>query len=103
MNKPEPPIINRNPASRYARPQDIVDDPRLTEEQKAKLLAEWAQDLTDRSAATDEGMAPAPIDRIEKDVAVQDRIATAQASLADKGGADQGGADQGEDAAKRSK
>lgn len=81
-----PPIINKNPAARYEQPQDVLDDTRLSDAEKAKRLAEWALDLTDRSTATDEGMAAAPIDRVEKDVAVLDRIARAQALLANQAG-----------------
>lgn len=85
-----PPIINKNPAARYRQPQDVLDDVRLSDAEKIKRLTEWAMDLTDRSTATDEGMAAAPIDRIEKDVALQDRIAAALATLADRAG-DQAG------------
>lgn len=81
-----PPIINKNPAARYEQPQDVLDDARLSAAEKAKRLSEWALDVADRSTATDEGMAAAPIDRIEKDVGLQDRIATAQATLADQAG-----------------
>jgi hypothetical protein len=77
---------NRNPASRYRLPQDVLDDQRLTAADKIRLLTEWALDLTDRSTATDEGMAAAPIDRVEKDVRLQDQIAAALATLADQAG-----------------
>ena len=84
---PEPPIVNKNPAARYSVPQDVLDDDRLSHAQKARRLAEWALDLSDRTTATAEGMAPPPKDdRAEKHAALLDRIVQAQAKLASQAG-----------------
>jgi hypothetical protein len=70
-----------NPATRYPHPQAVLDDASLSPVQKAELLAEWALDLGDRSAASDEGMAsPSPI-RTDRDMLMLDRVIAAQASL----------------------
>ena len=72
-----------NPATRYPHPQAVLDDPGLSLEHKAALLAEWAQDLGDRSTASDEGMvSPSPA-RTDRDVQMLDRVIAAQASLAE--------------------
>lgn len=48
-----------DPASYYADPQAIVADDSLSQAQKRRFLTEWAQDLIDRQASDNEGMAPA--------------------------------------------
>lgn len=45
-----------DPAAFYAHPADIVADDHLAVEQKRRFLTEWAQDLSDRQMAADEGM-----------------------------------------------
>lgn len=61
----------------------MLDDPRLSPEQKAALLAEWAQDLGDRSTAGDEGMVSPSAARTDRDVQMLDRVIAAQARLAE--------------------
>ena len=45
-----------NPRSDYDRPREILEDPSLSEERKAELLALWQTDLDDRLKAEEEGM-----------------------------------------------
>lgn len=45
-----------DPSAYYAHPADIVGDDQLTRAQKCRFLEEWAQDVTDRQQAADEGM-----------------------------------------------
>lgn len=71
-----------NPATRYPHPQAVLDDPGLSLAQQAAVLAEWAQDLGDRSTASDEGMASPSPARTDREVQMLDRVIAAQASLA---------------------
>ena len=48
-----------DPAARFANPEDIVADSEVSADQKRRFLEEWAEDLTRRQAAEDEGMAAA--------------------------------------------
>ena len=45
-----------DPAAYYAHPADIVGDDQLSHAQKRRFLEEWAQDVSDRQQAADEGM-----------------------------------------------
>ncbi len=45
-----------NPRSDYDRPKELLDDPSLSAERKAELLALWQADLDDRLKAEEEGM-----------------------------------------------
>lgn len=45
-----------NPRNDYDRPKEILEDPTLSEERKAELLALWQADLDDRLKAEEEGM-----------------------------------------------
>lgn len=45
-----------DPRRDYDRPREILDDPSLSEERKAELLALWQADLDDRLKAEEEGM-----------------------------------------------
>ena len=45
-----------NPATRYARPADIVVDATLSPDEKRSLLAEWEEDVRARLVASEEGM-----------------------------------------------
>lgn len=74
-------LVRRNPAAWYRDPQAILDDPQLRRDEKRALLAEWEQDLVDRSAAADEGMVPDATGTIERDVSMQDRVTEALAKL----------------------
>lgn len=106
--------VSQDPAAWYPLPQAILDDPQLRRAEKASLLAEWAQDLADRSTAADEGMVPDRPGPIDRDVRMQDRVAEAQAVLAAMAAEDAAlsfpqrlwrritGADQGAGAAKTS-
>jgi hypothetical protein len=71
-----------NPATRYSHPQAVLDDASLSPAEKAELLAEWALDLGDRSAASDEGMASPSPARTDRDVQMLERVIDAQARLA---------------------
>lgn len=45
-----------DPAAYYAHPADIVGDDQLSHTQKRRFLEEWAQDVSDRQQAAEEGM-----------------------------------------------
>jgi hypothetical protein len=74
--------VRQDPSAWYCAPQAVVDDPQLTLAEKQELLAEWAQDLSDRSTAADEGMVPEVPGLIDGDVKMQARVVAAQAALA---------------------
>ena len=75
--------VKLDPASWYALPQAILDDPQLRRAEKQDLLAEWALDLSDRSMAADEGMLQPAAGLIDKDVQMQALVVAAQAMLAE--------------------
>ena len=54
-----------------------------TRVEKARLLDAWARDLGDRSSAADEGMVLDAAGLADSDVRMQDRVAAAQAVLAE--------------------
>jgi hypothetical protein len=74
-------FVSQDPAAWYRWPQAVLDDPQLSHAEKTRLLDEWALDLGDRSTAADEGMVPEVPGLIDRDVKMQDRVATAQTAL----------------------
>jgi len=63
----------QSPQNVYAKPEDILNDSRLSEEQKMKALKTWEEDQQALLRADDENMpaqkpqnAPAPADMIER-------------------------------------
>ena len=47
---------HQNPATRFARPGDVVVDQQLTTEDKHALLKDWEEDIRSRLVASEEGM-----------------------------------------------
>ena len=74
-------LVKQDPAAWYQLPQAVLDDVALTNAEKHALLEEWAHDLADRSAATDEGMAPDLPGLIDNDVRMHAQVVAAQAAL----------------------
>lgn len=56
--KPEFATVLLDPAAAYPAPQDVVDDPKLTREQKIEILRRWEYDEAERRVAEEEGMPP---------------------------------------------
>ena len=75
-------LVKQDPAAWYHLPQAVLDDVNLTMAEKHALLEEWAHDITDRSAATDEGMAPDDPALIDHDVRMHVKVVAAQTALA---------------------
>ena len=48
--------ILRDPASRYSSPIDVVDDPRLSLEEKLRILRQWERDARSLAVAEEENM-----------------------------------------------
>ena len=76
-------LVKQDPAAWYRLPQAVIDDANLSSAEKYSLLQEWAHDLADRSNAAGEGMVPDAPALSDHDAAMRDRVAEAQAILAD--------------------
>jgi hypothetical protein len=72
-------IVCRDPAAYFDTPQAVLDDVSLTRTEKLQLLDEWAQDLSDRSSAAQEGMIPDVSGAIDRDVQLGAALVTARA------------------------
>lgn len=59
--------ILQDPAEVYANPQELLDDSSLTEEEKCKVLKQWAYDAEELQTATAENM-PGPDDSMLDDI-----------------------------------
>lgn len=46
----------KDPSARYTTPDHLVRDPKLSLNQKRKLLEEWEEDVRERLVASEEGM-----------------------------------------------
>ena len=80
-------LVKQDPAAWYHLPRAVLDDANLTMAERHALLDEWALDIADRSAATDEGMAPDKPSLTDHDIRMQTLVAEAQAALAGRGDA----------------
>ncbi|HTS93774.1 MAG TPA: hypothetical protein VMG55_17305 [Stellaceae bacterium] len=49
--------ILRDPAARFRRPQDVLDAPGLTHDQRLEILKRWEYDARSLAVAEEEGMA----------------------------------------------
>jgi hypothetical protein len=47
--------VQQDPKAFFAEPQDVVDDPHLSREQKLTILRRWEQDALRLSASESEG------------------------------------------------
>lgn len=45
-----------DPSSSFRRPEDVIGDPRLQQQQKIKILCRWAYDATELAVAEEQGM-----------------------------------------------
>lgn len=61
--------ILQDPAAVYAKPQDVIGDANLSNEEKCKVLAQWEYDAEELQTATAENM-PGPNDSLLDDILV---------------------------------
>jgi len=54
--KPDIEEVDKDPTTRFASPMDVVNAPRLTPEEKQKILESWARDAEQISQAESENM-----------------------------------------------
>ena len=59
--------ILQDPAEVYDKPQDVVNDSNLSNEEKCKVLAQWEYDAEELQTATAENM-PGPDDSLLDDI-----------------------------------
>lgn len=69
-----------DPASAYGTPRDVVDDAKLTREQKIEILRRWEYDESERRVAEEEGM---PAERADNDGDLLQQIVLALNALSD--------------------
>jgi hypothetical protein len=55
-----------NPATAFARPVDVVNDPKLSKGEKVEALDTWEQDARQLMTASNEGM-PGPAEGLDSD------------------------------------
>lgn len=72
-----------DPSAYFATPEAIVADTSMTSDQKQRFLSEWAQDLTARQTAAQEGMVPEAAAGADNDGALLKRVSIALEQLED--------------------
>lgn len=70
-----------NPAEYYRLPSEIVDDPRLNDAERLRLLEEWHIDINNKLSADEEGMPPPHARDSANDAVIIEKIAHARTQI----------------------
>jgi hypothetical protein len=73
--------VIQNPAEYYRHPSEIVDDPRLKDAERLRLLEEWHMDISNKLSADEEGMTPPHARDSANDAVILEKIALARTQI----------------------